>query len=131
MASGLIKFVKKVCVQTAVYWAAPEADGYGGMSFSDPVELTPPTNGVRWDEKVQLILDKGTTDTGKEIISNAVVLLNQDVVEQGYLYLGSLDDLDSGEQDDPLTVEGAWEIKQVEKIPLFRSTDEFIRKAYL
>ena len=130
MASGIIKFIKKVTAQTAVYWAAPSADGFGGMSFSDPVELTPP-NGVRWDEKVQLIMDKGITSTGKEIVSNAVVLLNQDVEEQGYLYLGSLDDLDSGEQDDPLTVEGAYEIKQVEKIPLFKSTDEFVRKAYL
>ena len=130
MASGIIKFIKKVTAQTAVYWAAPSADGFGGMTFSDPVELTPP-NGVRWDEKVQLILDKGVSAAGKEIVSNAVVLLNQDVSEQGYLYLGSLDDLDSGEQDDPLIVEGAYEIKQVEKIPLFKSTDEFVRKAYL
>ena len=130
MASGIIKFIKKVTAQTAVYWAAPSADGFGGMTFSDPVELTPP-NGVRWDEKVQLILDKGVSADGKEIVSNAVVLLNQDVSEQGYLYLGSLDDLDSGEQDDPLIVEGAYEIKQVEKIPLFKSTDEFVRKAYL
>lgn len=130
MASGIIKFIKKVCVQTAVYWGSPTPDGYGGKTFADPVELTPP-NGVRWDQKVQLVEDKGIRATGEEIISNAVVLLNQDVDEQGYLYLGSLDDLDSGVQDNPLEVEGAYEIKKVEKIPLFRSATEFVRKAYL
>ena len=130
MASGIIKFIKKVCVQTAVYWGSPTLDGYGGKTFADPVELTPP-NGGRWDQKVQLVEDKGIRATGEEIISNAVVLLNQDVDEQGYLYLGSLDDLDSGVQDNPLEVEGAYEIKKVEKIPLFRSATEFVRKAYL
>ena len=129
MASGIIKFVKKVCVQTAVYWAASKSDGYGAISFSDPIELTPP-NGVRWDGKVQLIMDKGTTDTGKEIVSNAVVLLNQDVDEQGYLYLGSLDYLDSN-PGNPKEISGAYEIQRFDKTPAMRSTTEFLRKAYL
>ena len=77
MASGIIKFIKKVTAQTAVYWAAPSADGFGGISFSDPVELTPP-NGVRWDEKVQLVLDKGARATGKEVVSNAQVLRSEE-----------------------------------------------------
>jgi hypothetical protein len=120
------KFIKKVCVQTAVYWGNPRDDGYGGMVFDEPIELTPP-NGVRWEETTQKVSD----GKGNEIISKAQILVNQDLDEQGYLFLGTLDELDSEGEVDPKTVEGAYEIKRFDKTPMIKSTTVFVRKAYL
>jgi len=125
--------VKKFCVQTAVYWGNPVNDGYGGKTFDDPIELLPPSNGVRWEEVTQLI----TTGNGKEIVSKAKILLCQDVDEGGYLFLGTLDDLDdssgdsSGAYYDPLKTNGAYEIKRFDKTPMVKKTDQFVRTAYL
>lgn len=122
MSDPLIQFVESVCVQTAVYWGAPQPDGFGGITYSDPVEIS-----CRWDEKTKVVTD----NNGKEIVSKAEVLVTQDVDEEGYLYLGTIDDLDSSEQDSPEDVVGAWEIKRVDASPLFRSTDKFVRVVYL
>jgi hypothetical protein len=125
---GIDSLIKKVCVQTAVYWGPGVPDGYGGRTFDAPVELEPPTNGVRWDEKVQMITDVN----GKEIVSKAEILIVQDVETQGWLMLGTLDDIASDEdENDPKTVTGAYEIKRFDKTPMVMSTDEFVRKAYL
>ena len=79
--------------------------------------------------------DKTYTKSGQLIVAKSEVLLTQDVVEEGYLYLGTLDELyDSAESSDltlnPEKIQGAYVIKRVEKIPLFRSTTEFVHKAY-
>ena len=126
---GIEKFIQKVCVQTAVYWGNPQPDGYGGITFDDPVEIS-----CRWDCKRRkeipslMVVSGGGTEM---IVSIAEVLVTQDVDVGGYLYLGDLDDLDSSEQDDPKSVEGAYEIRRFDKIPMIKSTTEFVRKAYL
>jgi len=122
---GIIQFIQKVTVQTAVYWSPAGNDGYGGKTFADAVELTPPTNGVRWTDSTEVVSDK----TGKEIVSRANVLVNSALEEEGYLYLGELDDLDS--DPSPLDVDGAYQIARVDKTPLFKSTDEFVYTVYL
>lgn len=128
---GIDKFISKVCVQTAVYWGSPTNDGYGQKTYADPVELEPP-NGVRWDSIVQKGIDKGEIKTGEFETSNAKVLLVQDVEVKGWLYLGSLDDFDSTvDTNKPETIDGAYEIKKFEKIPMVKSTTIFIRTAYL
>ena len=119
---GITQFIEKVCVQTAVYWGSPVADGKGGSTFADAVEIS-----CRWEEKTQVISDA----KGNEIISKAEILLTQDVDEEGWLFLGDLDDLDSAEELNPRTVEGAYRIVMVEKTPLFKSTTEFVHKAFL
>lgn len=111
-------------MQTAVYWGSPVNDGYGNYTFAAAVELAPP-NGIRWEETTEVVTD----NNGKEIISKAKILIVQDVEEQGYLYLGSLDDLDSDPV--PAEVEGAYEIIRVDKTPLYRATDKFVRTVYL
>lgn len=124
---GIDSFIKKVCVQSAVYWGPGTPDGYGGRTFAVPVELEPP-NGVRWDEKVQMVTDMN----GKEVVSKAEVLIVQDVEPQGWLMLGILDDVASDEDEtNPKTVAGAYEIKRFDKTPMVKSTDEFVRVAYL
>lgn len=122
MASGIEDFVKDVCVQTAVYWGNPTPDGYGKMTYDAPVEIA-----CRWDNVSKLI----TAANGDQIVCSAIILVTQDVDNQGMLYLGTLDDLDSAQEADPSTVEGAYEIKRFDKTPMIFETDEFVRKAYL
>lgn len=119
---SILDFIEEVCVQTAVYWGNPRSDGYGGIIFDDPVEIK-----CRWDDVAKLITDA----KGQTVISQAEVLITQDVVVDGYLYLGALADLDSSEEENPISVSGAHAIKRVDKTPLFKSTDEFVRSAYL
>ena len=127
MASGLIKFIKKVCVQSAVYWGAPKPDGFGGMTYGTPAEIK-----CRWTDKVQVIKwQSAYVPTSNEFISYAEILLYDDVELQGVLWLGSLTSLTTAQKAAPLTIPGAREIKTLERVPLFRSSTEFVKKVYL
>lgn len=117
---GIDKFIEKVCVQPVVWWQFDGSSGFGGPSFKDPVQIK-----TRWTDEKQVIQD----DEGNEIISNAWVLLTQDVSLQDYLYLGTLTDI--GSEPDPLKVDGAYQIKRFEKVPMIFSTEIFVRKAFL
>jgi hypothetical protein len=65
-----------------------------------------------------------------------LVFVNQDIDEEGYLYLGTLDELyDSAESsagaiDDPKQIEGTYIIKRFQKTPSLDGTS-YLRKAYL
>lgn len=123
---GIDKFIKKVCVQTAVYWGSPVDDGYGGRTFADPVEIA-----CRWTDKLRLI---GGNE--KELVTKGEVLVTQDLDLQGYLYLGTLEDVEvlqdsSGDVISPLDVEGAYIIMAFDKIPMIKSTTIFVRTVFL
>lgn len=107
--------------QTAVYWANPVKDGSGGFTWDAPVEIS-----CRWVVSTKVI----TIANGKEIVTRAEVQVEQDVDEQGMLYLGSLDDLDSSQEAGPEDVAGAHEIRRFDKTPTMSGTS-FFRKAYL
>lgn len=124
-------FIKKVCVQTAVYWGNPVPDGYGGMLFDDPVEIK-----VRWEDKTKVI----STQAGQEVTSRSEVLTPLDLDYEGYLFLGTLDDVNDPNQAwnemhgiklNPATVQGAYQIVRVDKTPMVMSTKIFVRKVYL
>jgi hypothetical protein len=130
---GISELITKHCTQTCVYWGSPQNDGEGGFTFADPVELY-----CRWEGKVQVIKDDDAK--GGEIECVAIVYLLQDVVQEGFLFLGTLDDLEALEDSDgnssggwynPLAVDGAYKIKQFEKLPALGSTTVFVRRAYL
>lgn len=123
---SIISNITKNCTQTAVYWASPTPDGKGGMTYADPVEIS-----CRWEDRVEVVAMAGEDRKGIEEVSKAVVYVLQDVAEQGMLYLGTLDDLDSDEEDAPETIDGAYRIKRFDKIPRLGSTTEFMRKAYI
>jgi len=116
----MTSFVSRNLKQTAVYWASPSSDGYGGNTFDSPVEID-----CRWEKKQQLFVD----GAGKEALSSAVVYLGQDVDLSGYLYLGDLDDIASSVTG-PEDVSGAYEIRGFDKIPTLKATD-YLRKAWL
>jgi hypothetical protein len=129
---SILGFIKKVAAQTAVYWPSPQNDGQGNMIWGDPVELK-----VRWDNTTKLIRDA----KGKEVACQAEILVAGqlqndgtvtpiDLDVDGRLYLGSIDDLDSGQVDDPMQV-AAFAIIRFDKNPLCRKVDKFVRTAYL
>lgn len=47
--SNIIRFIKSVCTQTAVYFGNPKNDGFGGFIFDQPIEIK-----VRWEGKRRL-----------------------------------------------------------------------------
>ena len=107
--------------QVCVYWGSPVPNGYGWYTFAEPVELD-----CRWVDTTQVITD----NKGKEIVSKAEVQVAQDLDVNSILYLGTLDDLDSGQEDDPRTVSGAFQIRRFDKTPTVKA-DVFYRAAYL
>jgi len=125
---GILKFIESVCVQPAVYWGNPEPDGYGGMTYSDPVEIK-----VRWDDTTEIVTDKD----GKERVSKAELLVTDDLSTEGIVWLGSKEQLleETGESQFenilPTMISNTYEIIRFDRIPLFRSKDEFVKKAYL
>jgi len=119
---GILQFIEQVCVQTAVYWAKSTSDGFGGYAYVAPVEVD-----VRWAEKVQMVTDS----SGKQVVSTSEVLVQQDMDLDGLLYLGELTDLTPLQLADPTNIEDVREIKAFSKVPLLKSTTEFVRTAFL
>ena len=114
--------ITKNCVQDIVYWGTPTENGYGGKTFAEPIEIK-----GRWEDKNQFFTDY----TGSQISSRSIVYVLQHLDEEGVLYLGTLDDLDSAQEDDPMTIEGACTIKKFEASPVLGSTVQFAYKAWL
>lgn len=122
---GIEDFIVKKCKQTAVYWGDPVGDGYGGMSFGSmyPIEID-----CRWEDKNEIF----KSSNGKEYTSRSIVYVTIDLDEQGYLYLGSLDDFESGQDlTNPKTISNTFEILRFDKIPSLNNSDQCMRKAYL
>jgi hypothetical protein len=114
--------LKRTYTQTAVYWGNPKEDGFGGKTFDAPIEIK-----CRWEERQQVLTDAKGNIEG----SRASVYILQDLDQQGFLYLGTLVGLTTDQKNDPTKVEGAWVIKQFEKVSELGSTTNFIRKVYL
>lgn len=114
-------FPEKNLNQIAVYWGTPTENGYGKMTFADPVEID-----CRWVSSTKII----TTTEGKEEISRAEIQSNQDLDKQGMLFLGELSDLSANQKNNPDTVSTAYIIKEIDKIPTIKG-NKFYRKAYL
>jgi len=118
---GISKFISKVCVQDAVYWASPVNDGYGGKTYAAGVPIK-----CRWENKTAMLKDA----FGKEVRVDASILVTQDLDYEGVLWLGLDTDLDDAQIQDPRLVDGAAEIAVIEKIPMIKSTTEFVRKVW-
>lgn len=115
--------IVRLCTQTAVYWGTPMNDGYGTFTFKDPVEIN-----CRWEDKKEVY----SGSDNKELVSRAVITVLQDLDEEGYLYLGELDDFDSAADiSNPKIILKAYEIKRFDKIPELGSTNKYLRKIYL
>lgn len=118
---SITKFIERVCVQDAVYWEFDGVDEYSSSKFKNPVEVS-----IRWDEKTEIVSD----NDGREYISRAQVLTPNDLLEQSYLRLGTIADLPNG-VDRPQDISGAFEIKKMDRYPLFKSQTLDVFIAYL
>lgn len=119
---GIQAIIEKQCKQTAVYWGNPVNNGYGGFTYDDPIEIQ-----CRWEDKSEIF----TLNGGAQMVSKSIVFTVVDLSDNGILYLGTLADLDSYQEDNPLTVINAYTIKREDKSPALRSTTQFLRKYYL
>lgn len=115
------KMLENQLRQAACYWGNPQSDGYGGRTFDDPVEID-----VRWVDRQEMFVDT----QAREQVSRAVVCVAIDLDVGGYLYLGTLVDLSSAEEGDPLSVSAAYEIRAISKTPNIRA-DQFVRRVWL
>jgi len=120
---GLEQLITRACTQTAVYWGPPSPDGYAGRTFDSvyPEEIS-----CKWEDRTEVIKDSH----GNEVTSRARIHVVDDVEEEGWLFLGDLDDLDSSQEEDPVGVDGAYKIIRFDKKPSIRG-DEYVRIAYL
>lgn len=119
--SGRSNYLERQRRQDAVYWGNPQDNGYGGKTFNAPVQIK-----VRWSVKQVLFADA----SGQQVLSDAVVHVGEDLDIDGYLYLGTLDDLSSEEGVNPLVLAGAFAIKAKSEVPNLQATD-FVRKVWL
>lgn len=122
---GIESLISRNLKQTAVYWGSPNNDGYGQNTFSTAVEVS-----CRWEKSYDKQKNIRKNKNGKEFIPNARIFIEQDMDEEGYIFLGELSDLDS-DHTDPVKIEGAWEIMKFEKIPELNRSNKFQRIAYI
>lgn len=113
------RLMKKVTKDdTAVYWANPVVSADGSFTFDTPVEVN-----CFWNDVNELI----RTDDGREVVSRAKVYVVQDLDDKGMLFHGKLTDLTTAQKNDPRTVDNAYEVKKIMKVPSIRVPGEFSR----
>ena len=119
---SILSFIKRVCVQPAIYWGNPVDDGMGTKTYDEPIEIK-----CRWEYKTKVIQNY----LGEEVISTGQILTPEELSEKGFLYLGSLTDFDAFTDIlNPLNVNGSYEIIAKDKIPLIFSTTKFVKTYY-
>lgn len=116
------KFLKKICVQDCVYWGDPVYDGFGNRTFSTIKEMK-----CRWEETSEVIINR----FGKEVMARSRILVTEDIMEEGYMYLGKLSDLDSNQINKPMEVPRAFIIQKYTKMPIIKSNKIFVITVYL
>ena len=110
--------IKKFLKQKAVYWGAPVPNGFGGFSYSDPIEIA-----VRWTDKQELFLNYN----GEQVLSRAKLMLDQDVEVRGMIALTTLAALDMGQLPEE---NAAYEIRAFQKMPDVRAK-QYVRQVWL
>lgn len=108
--------------QTAVHWAFSSRDGFGVRTFVAGAEVS-----CRWEEKQQRFV----TLEGDELVSRAIVYHAATINPGDYLYLGDLEDLDSGEVADPTTAASAYEVRGLGESTTLRDASRSLKKAML
>jgi len=93
----------------------------GGYTFDEPIEIN-----CRWEATGIVNFQYH----GLEVQAKHEVYVDRDIVEEGYLYLGLLQDIDSGLLNTPIEIDEAEMIIRFDKIPNIAGT-KYTRKAFL
>jgi hypothetical protein len=112
--------IKKMMKQRCIYWAPKSIDLFGGSSYAEPVELK-----CRWEDISTEII----TAEGASASSRATVYVGVDVLQGGFLMLGSLDDFCTVSSL-PNEYPKAFRILSFEKLPNMKAT-EYLRTVKL
>jgi hypothetical protein len=107
--------------QDVTHWSVTGSDGFGGFTFAAPVLLA-----GRWQEAHELFL----TPNNEEVLSNAIVYLENDVDVGDFLALGDYANPLVGPTLTPPEVDGAYRIRQRNKTTDLRNLIA-LRKAFL
>lgn len=128
---GLQQFITKVCAQTAVYWQPKDMrNETGDPLYEYPVEIS-----VRWDineEKVSFSRSRGLADAFR-LEGATSILVTEDLIEGGFVWLGTLSDLETEVspitllKTNPKDIKNAYVIKKFKKTPEIFSTSKFVR----
>lgn len=102
--------------QEVTHWPVTGSDGYGGFTFGTPVTLD-----ARWETRREVI----TNFDLEEVISKAIVYLDEDINEGDYLALG-----DYTSEADPTEVAGAYRVQQFGSVTDLRNVRS-LQKAWL
>ena len=102
--------ITKMRRQNCVYWGTPSPDGFGSYTYDTPTEIN-----CRWEDRAELFV----TPLGEEAVSQSRVFVDRDVDIGGYLQLTTLE---SNTPDSPIGVNGAYVIRQFNKIPNLKNT---------
>jgi hypothetical protein len=124
---SIVSFIKKIAVQSAIYWSNPVNDGFGGYTFDEPVVIK-----CRWDDMQRIY----TGQDGQQVQQKAKLLIptDENMMIKGWLMLGTLDDLqvsDTGVYQQPSNEIGAYQIIGVDRTPLIKSRTVFVTTVYL
>ena len=128
---GIDTFIESKLTDIAVYWGNPQDDGQGGKTFDPPVEIS-----CRWKDIQQIMGLLGDDDKGERLISRATVIVSMDLDYNGMLCHTTLDALydsaeSSGAEIDPMTLENAYLIKRLQKVPSLNNKNICYRKVFL
>ena len=127
-----MSLITKMRRQNAIYWPPATSDDFGHQTYGALVELVLTETGnycVRWEDRNEEFIDGAQTVQR----SNAVVYVpllpdGTEVRVGGFLWLGNRADLTS--ETVPQSNPGAWEVRQVAKLPNLKAT-EHLRTVYL
>ena len=110
-------FYSRFLNQTATYWSfsTRTTGGFAKRVFDAPVAIS-----VRWEDTNELFMNA----RGEEQVSMSIVMIDQDVQEGGYLFLGT------SVATDPRAVTDARIIKKFDKTPDIKA-NKFQRTVFL
>jgi len=100
-------------LHNCTYWEKESLDGYGNIVYRSPRVIN-----VRWEDKQLLFINKA----GNQLLSQAIVYSNINIVDESYLYLGTTRSVIN-----PLTLKYAFKVKAVSKITNLNNTNMVVK----
>ena len=87
-----LTWVDRLLTETSVYWDPPIRDGLGGYTWGYPQEIK-----TRWQNTPRLVYDPN----GAEIQTSAEVWVTKDIISGGYIWRGTINDIQTVFEPDP------------------------------